>query len=258
MDLSIKGKLFIVTGASSGLGYAVLKRLLEEGANVIAVARRKEKLQEIENDFPGSMVSHAGDLTEEPTLDGIISIVGSQRLDGIFINAGGPPAMPFMETELNDWDRAFHLLFRWKYLLVKSFIPKFIEQGYGRILFSESSSVKQPVENLVLSNSLRMAVVGMAKTISEEIAEKGVTANVIAPGMHDTSAIDRLLVKKSELDGISIDEARSRLIERIKVGRMGNPDDFASLAVWLLSPLSNFVTGQTLTVDGGAVKFSLG
>jgi 3-oxoacyl-[acyl-carrier protein] reductase len=258
MDLSIKEKLFIVTGASSGLGYAVLKRLLDEGADVIAVARSKERLQEIEDAYPGTMVSYAGDLTEERTLDAILSLVGSQRLDGIFINAGGPPAMPFMETELKDWDRAFHLLFRWKYLMVKSLIPKFIEQGYGRILFSESSSVKQPVENLVLSNSLRMAVVGMAKTISEEIAAKGVTANVIAPGMHDTSAIDRLLVKKSEMDGITMEEAKAKLIERIKVGRMGNPDDFASLAVWLLSPLSNFVTGQTLTVDGGAVKFSLG
>ena len=258
MDLSIKEKLFIVTGASSGLGYAVLKRLLDEGAKAIAVARRKEILKEMEHAYTGKMIPCSGDITEEQTLNAITNMVGDQRLDGIFINAGGPPAMPFMETELRDWDNAFNLLFRWKYILVKSFIPKFIEQGYGRILFSESSSVKQPVENLVLSNSIRMAIVGMAKTISEEIAAHGVTANVIAPGMHDTSAIDRLLVKKSELDGISMEEARSKLIERIKVGRMGDPDDFATLAVWLLSPFSNFVTGQTLSVDGGAVKFSLG
>jgi 3-oxoacyl-[acyl-carrier protein] reductase len=258
MDLSIKDKLFIVTGASAGLGYAVLQRLLDEGAKVIAVARSGDKLKDIEAKSPGHMVAYAGDLTQDETLDALVSMVGIQQLDGIFVNAGGPPAMSFMETELMDWDRAYHLLFRWKYILVKSFIPKFLKQGYGRILFSESSSVKQPVENLVLSNSLRMAVVGMAKTISEEIASRGVTANVIAPGMHETHAIERLLKKKSEMEGITLDQARAKLIERIKVGRIGDPMDFASLAVWLLSPLSNFVTGQTLTVDGGAVKFSLG
>ena len=258
MDLRIRERLFIVTGASDGLGYAVLQRLLEEGAKVIAVARSKDKLQAIQAQSPGQVVAYAGDLTQDETLDSIVHMVGQQHLDGIFVNAGGPPAMSFMETDPEDWDKAYQLLLRWKYILVKSFIPKFLKQGYGRIVFSESSSVKQPVENLVLSNSLRMAVVGMAKTISEEIASKGVTANVIAPGMHETHAIERLLKKKSELEGITMDQAKSKLIERIKVGKIGDPKDFASLAVWLLSPLSNFVTGQTLTVDGGAVKFSLG
>ena len=258
MDLSIKDKLFVVTGASAGLGYAVLYRLLDEGANVIAIARNIDSLKELEGKAAGKLNIYSGDVSKEETLNAIIDMVGTQRLDGLFVNAGGPPAMSFMETELADWDEAYRVLLRWKYALVKAFIPKFQEQGYGRILFSESSSVKQPVENLVLSNSIRMAVVGMAKTISEEIAAEGITANVIAPGMHDTKAIDRLLKKKSQIAGITLDEAKDQLIQRIKVGQMGDPMDFASLAVWLMSPLSKFITGQTIAVDGGAIKFSLG
>jgi len=258
MDLSIKDKLFVVTGASAGLGYAVLQRLVEEEARVIAIARNVESLKNIEARSPGKVLSYAGDVSSDETLQAIINMVGEQSLDGLFVNAGGPPAMSFMETELSDWDEAYRMLLRWKYALVKSFVPRFMEQGYGRVLFSESSSVKQPVENLVLSNSIRMAVVGMAKTMSEELASKGITINVIAPGMHDTNAIDRLLKKKCQNEGISMDKAKAELIQRIKVGRMGNPNDFASLAVWLLSPISNFITGQTFAVDGGAIKFSLG
>jgi 3-oxoacyl-[acyl-carrier protein] reductase len=133
-----------------------------------------------------------------------------------------------------------------------------VKNEYGRILFIESATVKQPLENLVLSNSLRAAVVGMVKTLSQEIASTGVTLNVMAPGSHNTPAIDRIYKKKSEQTGLPFEQVRAMAIQQIPVGFLGEAADFASLAAWLLSPYSRFITGQTISVDGGAVRGIMG
>jgi 3-oxoacyl-[acyl-carrier protein] reductase len=124
--------------------------------------------------------------------------------------------------------------------------------AYGRILFLESQSVKQPIENLVLSNSLRMAVVGFSKTLSREMAGTGINVNVIGPGSHDTAAIERLYKKKSEQTGMTEAEVRQAAIRNIPAGALGHAGDFAQLAAWLLSPASRYVTGQVYLVDGGS------
>jgi 3-oxoacyl-[acyl-carrier protein] reductase len=155
---------------------------------------------------------------------------------------------------MEDWDNAYKTILRWKVELTKALVPKMIQQQYGRVVYIESSSVKQPLENLVLSNSLRVAVVGMVKTLSQEIAGTGVTLNIMGPGSHNTPAIDRIYKKKSEQTGLSFDEVKQNAIKQIPVGALGEANDFASLALWLLSPLSRFVTGETITVDGGAVR----
>jgi len=258
MDLKISGHLFVVTGASSGLGNAVAKALLDNGARVIMVARREERLKEMINKYPETAEMVCGDVLQEDTLITILQIINSRKLSGVFVNAGGPPAMSFEETSMDNWDEAYRQILRWKVDLVRQLLPAFKKQEYGRILFSESSTVKQPIENLVLSNSLRMAVAGMAKTLSLEVADKGISVNLIGPGYHETSAIDRLFKKKSELEGISVEQARQKTMEHIPMGSIGDPHDFASLAIWLLSPLSGFVTGQVYTIDGGTTRHSLG
>ncbi|WP_255702660.1 SDR family oxidoreductase [Antarcticibacterium sp. 1MA-6-2] len=131
---------------------------------------------------------------------------------------------------------------RWKVELVLRLLPIFQKQQYGRILFLESQSVKQPIPSLVLSNSFRAGVVGFAKTLALEIAKMGITVNVLAPGSHETPAIERVIQKRSEDSGKSQEEMRRKLAEDIPVGRMGKAEEFASLATWLLSPLSGYVT----------------
>lgn len=257
MDLQLKNKLFIVTGASSGFGRAITAMLSQEKADVIAVARGIEKLKVLQDEHPAIQVLPL-DITQPESLDSLLESVGKRDLNGIVVNAGGPPAKAFLETNMEDWDLAYRKVLRWKVDLVQKFLPLFEKNNYGRYLFIESISVKQPVPNLVLSTSLRMAVTGFVKTLSNEIALNGITANVMAPGMHMTPALERLIRKNSEVDGISFEEAKEKIIDGVPVKKTGNVDDFGSLALWLLSPWSSYVTGQTISVDGGAVRGAMG
>ena len=254
MDLALTDKLFLVTGGTSGFGRAISQKLLEEGAKVIVNARGEEKLQKMTQEYGDQIETVGGDITTDATISKVIRLIGNRKLDGLVVNAGGPPAKSFIETEISDWDEAYKSVLRWKVKLVNHLLEKFMQQNYGRILFIESISVKQPIENLVLSNSLRLAVIGFVKTLSQEIAANGITLNVLAPGYHATPAMDRLFEKKSQLLGISAAEARVAFEAEIKTGKMGKPEDLAEIGAWLLSENSRYVTGQTISIDGGLAK----
>lgn len=257
MNLNLNNKLFIIPGATSGFGNSILKQLLEEGAKVIGIARTAEKIAKLEKQFPENLETICGDISKSGTIQKIFDQVNGRELSGVLVNAGGPPAKSFIETNMEDWDSAYFSLLRWKVEFVHAFLPVFQKQGFGRFVFIESSSVKQPVENLVLSTSLRLAVVGMMKTLSGEHAHEGITFNVMAPSYHDTPAVNRLFEKKASNFGISFEEAKALVADYIAVGKMGNPDDFASLAVWLFSEKASFVTGQVYALDGGVIKSTL-
>ena len=257
MDLNLKGALFVVTGSTSGFGKAIAEQLINEGAHVIINARGEEKLEALHQKYPDKTTILAGDITTDAVISDLIRKVHGKKLHGIVINAGGPPAKSFINTEITDWDNAYEKLLRWKVKLTQELLEKFQEQEYGRILFIESAAVKQPIENLILSNSLRMAVVGFAKTLSQEVAHQGITCNILAPGYHATPAMERLFANKSLLLGISSDEAKKEFEKETQVGHLGDPEDFGSLAVWLLSPHSRFITGQTISIDGGLVRGSM-
>lgn len=257
MNLNLKNKLFIVPGATSGFGHSILKQLLAEGAKVIGIARTAEKIAALEKQYPDNLETVCGDIFKSETIQKIFEKVNGRELSGVLVNAGGPPAKSFVETNLEDWDDAYQKILRWKVEYTKTFLPVFQSQGFGRFVFIESSSVKQPVENLILSTSLRLAVVGMVKTLSEEHAQEGITFNVMAPSYHETPAVNRLFEKKASNFGISFEEAKSQVEDHIKTGKMGNPDDFASLAIWLFSEKARFVTGQVYALDGGVIKSTL-
>lgn len=249
-----KNERYIVCGATSGFGHAVAQSLINEGFHIIAVARDEDSLQNIQKQYPEKVDYVAGDLSDSSTLKRIVKESEGEFLSGIFLNSGGPPAKLIEETAMEDWDEAYSSLLRWKVELTKMLLPKFRDQQYGRILFLESASVKQPIENLVLSTSMRSAVVGYAKTLSEEMAHNGITVNVLAPGYHDTKALQRLFEKKSKNENISVEEAREQMKRQTKVGFIGDPKKLASLAKWFLSADSEYITGQTISVDGGVIK----
>ena len=257
MDLKIKNKLFVVTGATSGFGRAIAEVLIQEGAHIIINARGEEKLVAFKNDHPDQVEIVAGDITSDAVISKLIRQVDDRSLSGILINAGGPPASSFVSTEMDQWDEAYKSVLRWKVKLTKAMLPVLGADHYGRIIYIESASVKQPIADLVLSNSLRLAVVGFVKTLSQEVAKDGITLNIIAPGYHDTAAMGRLFNKKSELMDISIEEAKKAFKDQTQTGTLGQPDDLASIAAWLFSPMSSYITGQTITIDGGLVSNTL-
>ena len=257
MNLQIENKTFIVCGATSGFGRGISNQLLKEGAKIIAVARGEEKLRELQDAWPGQVDILAGDITQSTTITQLVKETEKTELGGILINAGGPPAKRFDETSLRDWDEAYEKLLRWKVELTRAFLDKFIEQQYGRFLYIESSAVKQPLENLVLSTSLRLSVVGFVKTLSQEIPDKGVSFNILAPGYHYTPAVERLITKKAEQNGIPKKQAQQEIEDAIPMRKTGRVDYFASLGAWLLSPLSEYITGQVYAVDGGVIRSTL-
>lgn len=258
MDLKLREKNFVVTGATSGFGKAIVDALLEEGAHIIMNARGEEKLFEYKHKYPEQIEILVGDITTDYTISKLKRKLKDTYLNGFVINAGGPPASSFLLTEMDAWDKAYANVLRWKVKLTQEILPIFMEQNYGRILYIESASVKQPIENLVLSNSLRMAVVGFVKTLSSEVASNGISCNILAPGYHDTPAMERLFINKASLLGISPEEARHEFENEILSGKLGNAEDLASIAVWLLSERANYITGQTISLDGGLVKHSFG
>lgn len=252
MDFRLSNQRFLVFGASSGFGRAIAESLLLEGAHVTVIARRQELLDELSQSYPGQTDVVAGDVLEETTLDKLAEKVkNGDQIHGIVLNSGGPPATAAIETDMEQWDDAYYSVMRWKIDFLNRVLPQLRKYEYGRILFVESQSIKQPIPNLTLSNAYRAGIAGYVKTLAQELAPEGITANILAPGAHMTPAINRVIEKQSENQGISFGQARDKLEQSIPVKRMGKAEELASLALWLLSPHSAYVTGQTMSHDGG-------
>lgn len=255
MDLSMQKQNFLVLGASSGLGRAVAEKIQEEGGFPILVARSEDKLQDFKSQYPRSRTIVA-DIMREEGIDVILEELRDVRIHGVLINAGGPPAGTFLKSSLEDWDIGYRMVFRWKVNLLLKLLPSLIENNYGRIVFIESVSIKKPIEGLVLSNAYRMSVVGLMKSIINEIQGKDITLNIIGPGYHQTERLNNLIA-----DQAATEEEKKKIedsfADRTAVGRLGNPEDLASITTWLLSPRAGYVTGQTILIDGGLYKGSL-
>jgi len=254
VDLHLKGRFFLVTGASSGLGKAITGQLVQEGAEVLAIARNQDKLDELVAEYGSYVQTMAADVTDRKFLSLLGLKLDARIPDGVLVNAGGPPAGGFFDTDLNLWDEAYQNVLLWKVSLLKYLIPLFKSRGSGRVVMIESISVKQPVQDLILSNAFRPAVVGMAKTLASEVAKDGITINILAPGYHDTSAMQRLYQKKSLKTGHSVEHVKKLFIQETETGHLGVAADFAQMAAWLLSPASAFVTGQVISVAGNQIK----
>jgi len=254
MDLKLKNNLFIVGGAGAGFGRSIAKLLAEEGAEVIAVSRTENKLQSLKSLFADRIITLSGDIMTEELQNKVIEIIGDRKLSGVLMNAGGPPAGNFFDIDMESWENAWNTVVRWKISFTKKLIPIMVNNNYGRIVYIESVSVKQQVPNLILSNALRPAIIGMAKSLSREVADKGITINILAPGYHETSAMKRLYKNTASNLNITEEEAKQVFEKNLPIKPMGSPDEMASIALWLLSPLSRYVSGQTISHDGGLVE----
>lgn len=258
MNLDLKDKTIAVGGATSGLGRAVAEALLKEGATVIGLARTQYKLDDLVKEYPDQFIPHRVDLTIPSSIDLLINTLNEAKVYGVCLNAGGPPPKLTMETNLDDWDAAYRSTLRWKVQLLQGVLPGMLARKTGRLVFIESVSIKQPIDGLVLSNSFRAAVAGLVRTVSRENGNQGVTYNIMAPGYHATPRITDVLKKSAELQTISFEEAEAQFAAEVPTGKIGDPQDFGSLAAWLFSPQSRYVNGQTITVDGGMVRHITG
>ena len=243
MDLGLKGRCALVTAASKGLGRACAETLIAEGAAVFISSRNPEPTAgEIgAAGWLPSDISHAGE--PERLVEAAVGKLGG--LDVVIVNAGGPPFGTFQDVALEAWDDAFRLTLMSAVRLVHAALPHLKRSDQGRIVFIGSISVRQPIGNLALSNSLRAAVSGLAKTLSLELAGDRITVNTVAADGILTGRI-RHLVGDTD-DGVNV------LAERKPMHRLGTPEEFAAACVFLCSRQAAYITGQTLGVDGGSL-----
>lgn len=260
MDMGLKGAVAVVTASSRGLGKATSLGLAQEGANLVMCARGAERLEEaareIREQTGVEVVVVPADVSTE---EGIAAVIGAAverfgRIDVLVTNAGGPPPGDFTKHSDETWQRAFELNLLSVVRLIRAARPYLQASGRGRIINFSSTSVKQPIEGLILSNSLRAGVIGMAKTLATELAPHGITVNNIAPGRIDTDRVRSLDRNRASTLGISEKEAKQAQIENIPLGRYGEPSELAALAVFLASDKASYITGTTIQVDGGLVK----
>jgi 3-oxoacyl-[acyl-carrier protein] reductase len=259
MDLGLAGKVALVAASSKGLGRAVADELATEGAALMLCARGAADLDRTADELRarGTQVEQlAVDLTAE---DGARRVVDAAfqrfgRVDILVTNAGGPPPGPFEAHSLNTWRDAVRLTLETVIELTQQVLPGMKERRWGRIINITSIAVKQPVDNLVLSNSIRAAVTGLARTLANEIAPFGVTVNNVLPGYTRTERVGELARSIAARDGITEQDVVKRWESEIPMRRLGEPREFAALIAFLASERASFITGTSITVDGGWVK----
>ena len=258
MEFGIKGKTAIVCGASQGLGRACAEGLAAEGVNLVICSRDFDRIfntaRTISEACGAEIVPMACDITQADAATKLIREAES-KFGGVHIlvnNAGGPPAGTFENTDDESWEEAFRLTLMSAVRLSRAVLPIMKNQHWGRIINLTSISVKQPIQGLLLSNSLRAAVVGMAKTLSQEAGPYNVLINNIATGSFDTDRLRSLFEKRARAESTTPDRILSAHESEIPLGRLGEPEELANLVVFLASEKASYITGATISVDGGA------
>jgi 3-oxoacyl-[acyl-carrier protein] reductase len=264
MDLGLGGKVAMVGGASRGLGYAVARLLLREGALVSLASSQ-----------PAAITDAGARLTKETGSDGVLTCAADLKsgpaisdwydattrrfggVDLLFVNTGGPPPGAALSFDDAGWQAAFELLLLSAVRMTRLVAPSMASRGGGSIVVSTSSAVKEPIANLALSNVLRASVAALAKTLSNELAPQRIRVNHLLPGRIDTDRVRQLDEARSRQAGVIVEEQRRRTEQTIPLGRYGVPDEFAAAAVFLLSDASAYTTGASLQVDGGMIRSAL-
>lgn len=251
MDLGIQNRVALILASSKGLGKAVAIELAREGAKVIICGTDKEALAATEAEIlsisSAGVLSVVCDITDESQRKNLVeqSVKTFGNIEILVTNTGGPAAGPFEQFDLEDWKHIFNLLFLSAVDIIQQVLPSMKEKKYGRILAITSITLKQPADNLISSNAVRSSLLGLVKSLSNEVASYGITVNNLMPGYTNTNRLKDLVEKNPKVNDIK---------ETIPMKRFGNPAEFAAAAAFLVSERASYITGQSLAVDGGWIK----
>lgn len=260
MQFALKGKRALVAAASRGLGRAVAEELAAEGCVLLICARGEEALEvarrELSDAHGSKVVAVPADLSCPADVDTVTSRAQSEMggVDILVTNVGGPPAGSFEQHSPEVWQAAFQQNLESVLNLTRAVLPGMKERGWGRILNITSIAVKQPVDQLILSNSLRAAVTGFARTLANEVAAYGITVNNVLPGYTHTERIEQLANTSAAARGCSPEDVFADWQQQIPMGRLGTPKEFAALVAFLASERASYITGTSIPVDGGWVR----
>jgi len=260
MDLGLKNKVAIVAAASKGLGRAVALELAREGARIAICSRNRDHIRQtaeyIHNETDAEIYYEQTDVARGDEVRGFVTNTINRfgEVHVLVTNAGGPPSGLFVSLRPQDWMNAFHLNLMSVVQLCAEVIPHMQRNRWGRIINITSIAIKQPVDGLMLSNSIRAAVVGFAKTLSNEMAPYNILVNNVCPGYTRTERVEELSASMAERKGVSQERIVANWEESIPMGRLGSPEEFAALVAFLASERASYITGTSIPVDGGAVR----
>lgn len=265
MNIDLTGKRAVVCGSTQGIGKAVAIELASLGAQIVLIARNEEKLRKVREELSTAKSQKhnyiAADFSDAPTLKKKISDFvankprqkdGGQAPIHILVNnTGGPKGGMILDAETDEFLKAFSAHVVCNQILVQTFVPGMKKERYGRIINIVSTSVRQPIPDLGVSNTIRAAVASWAKTLAGELASFGITVNNVLPGSTETDRIQSLIESRAKRSGMSIEEIRRRMIEEIPARRFAQPEEIAYTAAFLASPAAAYINGISLAVDGG-------
>jgi 3-oxoacyl-[acyl-carrier protein] reductase len=260
MDLGLKGKVAMVAAASQGLGYAIASALAAEGAHVSIAARNEETISaaaaRIAAEHRAEVLGTVADVSSSEAIQGWYdaTLAAYGGVDILVTNSGGPPAGPASGFDDTAWKSAFDTLVLGAVRTIRIVLPSMEARGGGSILMLTSSSIKNPIPNLGLSNVIRPSVSAMVKTFADEFAAKKIRVNQLVPGRIATERLTYLDEANAKRAGITLEEQRKRSAGAIPMGRYGDPAEFARAAAFLVSGAASYITGATLQVDGGAIR----
>ncbi len=260
MDFGLTDKVALVAAASSGIGFACARELAREGARVFLCSRdaqhAADAAQKIHEETGADVAGIACDVTNDAAVEAFVNLAIERagKIDICVTNAGGPPAKTFAETDLDTFRQAFELNALSAIRFAKLLLPGMIERRWGRIVNITSVSVKQPIDGLLLSNTVRAGLTGWAKTVSNEVAAHGVTVNNVAPGYTLTARQDYLAEVRGKASGKSKQEIIDSWADQAPMRRMAQPEEIGAAVAFLASERASYITGVTLQVDGGWVR----
>ena len=259
MDLQLKGKTALILGGSKGLGRGVADALAAEGVAVAIVARGQDALDRAVSEIAsrgGKGIGLAADLSDWPSIEAAANSARKQLgpIDILLNNSGGPLPSGVAGVPAKVWEDQFHAMVLSLFRLTDLLLGDMRSRKWGRIINVASTSVVEPIMTIGVSNTLRSAIVGWAKTLATEVARDGITVNTLLPGAIKTDRTIQLSRAAAERQKISVDEAMQRSAQAIPVGRIGTPAEFGAVAAFIASPLAAYVTGSLIRVDGGALR----